>query len=281
MNLKRSILFILCLVFTTQFLSAQADSSWSFIQMADPQFGMYILSRDYKAERRDFGKAITAANRFHPEFVVICGDLVNEAENKKQIVAFKEIAAQLDSNISIYLLPGNHDIGHKPTAQLLQSYRHNFGPDYYSFSMHGITFVVLNSTLLKEPSRALDDAYKQELWIDSTLHETYKRQSPIIIFQHHPWFLKDEDEKDSNFAMPKTIRKKYLALFKRYGVIKIFSGHLHQNVYAQAGPIELVSSGPVGMPLSTHPSGIRIVTIRPNSITHRYYPLDEIPNTLE
>jgi serine/threonine-protein phosphatase CPPED1 len=281
MNLKRTIFIILCIVFAIQFLSAQADSSWFFIQMADPQIGMYLLSRDYKKERRDLGKAIAAANRLHPEFVVICGDLVNDAENKKQITAFKEITAQLDSNISIYLLPGNHDIGHKPTAQLLQSYRHSFGPDYYSFSKHGITFVVLNSTLLKEPSKDLDDAYRQELWIDSTLRETYRRQSPIIIFQHHPWFLKDEDEKDSNFAMPKTVRKKYLALFKKYGVIKIFSGHLHRNVYAQAGPIELVSSGSVGMPLYTHPSGVRIVTIHPKSIIHRYYPLDEIPNILE
>ena len=72
-----------------------------FIQMADPQFGMFSayskISEDQKSERiesgmilrfieneieglsnetRLFTKAIDVANKLDPDFVVICGDMI-------------------------------------------------------------------------------------------------------------------------------------------------------------------------------------------------------------
>src|SRR5438034_6325323 len=104
-----------------------------FLQMSDPQFGMYSANKDYAQETVNFEFAIATANRLRPKFVVICGDLVNQAGNATQIAEFKRIAAKLDPAVKLYNVAGNHDVGNEPTPATLAAYRTNFGPDYYRF----------------------------------------------------------------------------------------------------------------------------------------------------
>ena len=42
-----------------------------FIQMSDPQFGMYADNRDFAQETANFDFAIASANRLRPAFVVV------------------------------------------------------------------------------------------------------------------------------------------------------------------------------------------------------------------
>ncbi|MGB2867528.1 MAG: metallophosphoesterase [Bacteroidota bacterium] len=276
--------YLLFGLFLPGLLLGQVDKPFFFVQMSDPQFGMYRIGKNFKHERENARKAIAAVNKLHPDFVVVTGDLVNKEGNKKQIAAFKETFAMLDTTIPLYLVPGNHDVGNRPTKSLLQHYRKEFGPDYYSFDRHGVKFIVLNSSLIKDPSRVKDDALHQKKWLQQTLSEASTRNpklktpnSPTILFQHHPWFLKRAGEVNGYFNMPKKIRAEYLKLFKELGVKNVFAGHLHANAYGQDKSLEMVTTGPVGLPLGIDPSGIRIVTVRPGSITHQYYALDKIP----
>ena len=80
-----------------------------FIQMSDPQFGMFSENRDFAQETINFDKAIAAANKQKPAFVVICGDLVNQAGNAEQIAEYQRIAAKLDRSIALHNVAGNHD----------------------------------------------------------------------------------------------------------------------------------------------------------------------------
>src|SRR5438309_11754983 len=79
-----------------------------FIQMSDPQFGMYAENKDFKQETINFEFAIATANRLRPKFVVICGDLINEAGNKAQVDEFHRVAGKLDPAIKLYNVAGNH-----------------------------------------------------------------------------------------------------------------------------------------------------------------------------
>src|SRR6266446_5757511 len=91
-------------------LASQADPQEInfFLHMSDPQFGMYSANKDFAQETVNFEFAIATANRLRPKFVVICGDLVNQAGNATQIAEFKRIAARLDPGIELYNVPGNH-----------------------------------------------------------------------------------------------------------------------------------------------------------------------------
>ena len=54
----------------------------------------------------------------------------------------------------------------------------------------------------------------------------------LIVFQHIPFFLKDPNEEDQYFNIPKPVRERYLRLFHEYGVQQVFAGHYHRNEWA-------------------------------------------------
>ncbi len=273
------ILFLISVV--AVLAEARQQSPFFFVQLADPQFGMYPLQKDFRKERQNLSQAIEAANRLHPDFVVICGDLVNRRNNLQQREAFRQTVEKLDKNIPLFLVPGNHDLGNTPTPQSIETYRNNFGPDYYSFNRHGWTFVVLNSTLVKDPSRDRDDEKAQFAWLKSTLDSATAAGSRVVVFQHHPLFVKNAKEPDGYFNVPRKIRKEFLELFVSHEVSHVFAGHLHQNAVGTYKSLTMVTSGPVGMPLGTSPSGLRIVIVRPSGIEHHNYALNKVPHHID
>src|SRR5438132_6785869 len=102
----------------------------TFIQMSDPQFGMFTKDAGFEHETANFEFAIAAANRLKPAFVVITGDLTNKAGDAAQIAEFHRIAKKLDPKVKLFAVTGNHDVANEPTADTLAAYRKNFGPDH-------------------------------------------------------------------------------------------------------------------------------------------------------
>src|SRR6266571_9054652 len=130
----------------------------TFIQMSDPQFGMFTKDVSFEQETANFEFAIATANRLKPAFVVVTGDLVNKSGDAAQIAEYKRIAAKLDRSIPLYSVPGNHDEGNEPTPESIAAYREKFGPDYYTFRSHGMAGFVLDGNLLKAPQHVPDEA---------------------------------------------------------------------------------------------------------------------------
>src|SRR5436190_22417112 len=127
------------------FSFAASLAAQNFIQMSDPQFGMFTKDVSFEHETANFEFAIATANRLKPAFVVITGDLINEAGNAAQEAEYKRISGKLDPSIKLFSVPGNHDVENEPTAATLAAYRERFGPDYYSFRVGDIAGFVLNS----------------------------------------------------------------------------------------------------------------------------------------
>nr|WP_068890538.1 metallophosphoesterase [Pedobacter panaciterrae] len=250
-----------------------------FIQMSDPQLGFFNDNRDFVKETENFEKAIKAANRLHPAFVIVTGDLINRAGDKAQIAEYKRIVSMLDKSIPIYHVAGNHDVNNEPKTQDIETFNKNFGPDHYSIKYRGLYGIVLNSLYIKSPSGVQAQADAQDGWLRNELKKAKKiGASPILIFQHHSLFLQDPMEKDEYFNVDSVTRKKYLDLFAAYGVSHVFAGHYHRNAFGKSGDMEMVTTGPVGKPLGKDPSGFRIVSVNGNKITHQYYSLDSVPD---
>ena len=255
------------------------SADFFFLQMSDPQFGMYTADGEFSQETANFEFAIANANRLRPAFVVVCGDLINKPADPDQAAEYLRIAGKLDPSIKLYSVAGNHDVRNEPTPESLAAYRRKFGPDYYSFRYQDFAGIVIDSSLIQHPGKAPEEAARQEQWIASEL-EKVKREGArrIAIFQHIPWFLENVDEADQYFNLPKAARQKYLPLFQRYGVTYAFAGHYHRNAYAQAGSFHVITTGPVGKPLGPDPSGIRVVIVRESTGESEYYGLGNIPN---
>ena len=268
----------------------------SFVQMADPQFGMYSSVSKFsdadKAERRQrginieytgpileglaketslFTEAIETANEINPDFVVICGDMVHNSDSDEQFQELIRISRLLNEDIKLYWVAGNHDVGDKPTRAGLAQYKEQFGEYNYSFQEENCYFIVLNSSICYDPGSVPDEwdilisFLEKELQIAASVQQRHK-----IIFMHHPLYLNDPNEGDNYFVIPSARRAKIIDLITEYDVSAVFTGHLHRNNYQKIGNTELVSTGPVGFPLGEDPSGIRHVRVDDNSLTHEY-----------
>jgi 3',5'-cyclic AMP phosphodiesterase CpdA len=270
-------------VFVLAFGLAAAATAQSpeffFVQLADPQFGMFEEDRGFARETANYEAAVAHINRLRPRFVVICGDLINKPGDPAQTAEFLRITRTIDPSIPVYAVAGNHDVGNEPTPELLAYYREHIGPDYYSFFEGGLYGIVLNSSLIGAPQQAELAAESQEIWLTSELERARASGAThIVIFQHHPWFLETAEEPSQYFNIPLDARRRYLALLRRAGVKYIFAGHYHRNAFAQDAGFEMVTSGPVGRPLGEDPSGLRLVTVTPQGLTHRYVALDAVPS---
>jgi 3',5'-cyclic AMP phosphodiesterase CpdA len=257
-------------------------NSFFFIQMADTQFGFFTDNQDFKKETTNFEKAIPEANRLRPAFVVVCGDLVNKPGDPDQIAEYKRISSTLDPAIKLYNVAGNHDADHVPTRKSLMDYRTDFDPDYYTFQAGNLFAIVLNSSLMRDPDSAREEADAQELWLRTALDQARSLNNKLImVFQHHSLFLTDAEEPDQYFNFPGGQRKVYLELFKEYKVTCVFAGHYHRSAWGRAGDLEMVTTGPVGKPLGSDPSGFRVVTVDGRTVNHQYYSLDSIPDIVK
>ena len=93
------------------------NANVSFVQMADPQFGMYSsiskmsdldisnsrkrgveieqtgpVLEGFAKETLLFTEAIETANKINPDFVVICGDMVHDPNSKDQFLELIRIS---------------------------------------------------------------------------------------------------------------------------------------------------------------------------------------------
>lgn len=110
-------------------------AGFSFLQMADPQVGMFArfsglapeeisLFRERKLnvktapkiegvepERRNLVTVLEQIEEIDPAFVVVCGDMVNEAGDEEQIALIRETLGKYGAHTPVHWVAGNHDIG--------------------------------------------------------------------------------------------------------------------------------------------------------------------------
>lgn len=257
------------------------SGEFAFFQMADTQFGFFNQDKEFSRETENFEKAVEAVNRLKPAFVIVCGDLINKPGDSVQIAEYKRISSLIDPSIKLYNVPGNHDVENTPTSGSIKLYQEHFGDDRYTFQSGSVFGIVLNSSLMKDPAKAPEETAAQDAWLRSALEEAGSLgKEHIMVFMHHPLFLAADDEPDEYFNIDQPRRKMYLDLFKQHGVKHIFVGHYHRNAWGRSGDLEMITTGPVGRPLGQDSSGFRIVNVGKSAVSHQYYSLDSLPQSL-
>ena len=158
-------------------------AAFDFIFMADCQLGAYATfsgmteadierfeARDMRVEvvpqvegftwdAERYSEAVTAANALRPAFVVMGGDMIDDSESQEQYDAVMTITSDLDDEITMHWVPGNHDIADDtvvPTPARIAKYREAFGADYYSFDHGDVRFIVLNTVVIDHPEDSGD-----------------------------------------------------------------------------------------------------------------------------
>ncbi len=235
----------------------------------------------FEWDARRYEQAIAVANQLRPDFVFIGGDMIDDLDNGEQIEEFFRITGQLDTAIPIRWAPGNHDIaldGVLPTSESLRRYRASFGEDYYSFEQGSTLFVVMNTVTAAHPELVPDEWAAQLDFLRLALAPAWgEGERSVVLFGHHPLFLRSADEPDGYWTIPREQRARVLDLLHASGARIAFAGHWHRNAIAWDGELQMVTSGPVGYPLGLDPSGYRVVEIASGELKHESRPVDDAP----
>ncbi len=285
------------------FASADDESKWTgnffFVQAADTQFGMVAnygdgtigdqypnITWDREIELCRQTVKILNAMRPRPAFFIVCGDLVDAFPDKwpdlrkAQEADFFKVFKDLDPEIPLVCVCGNHDVGNRPTRDTIANYTSVWGDDYFSFWHGGVQFIILNSQFYEDCSLTEDLAKAQDVWLDQQLALVPKSKHTFV-FQHIPWFINDPDEAKEYFNIENGLRKRMLDKIYDAGVRKIFCGHYHRNAGGWFKDLELVVTTAVGCQLGNDPHGFRIVRVKEDNVTHKYHGLDDCPTNID
>ncbi len=267
--LKNNYILIFLFVFFTSCTDKQ--KSFTFVQMCDTQLGF----GGYEHDVESFKTAVKQINALDPDFVVICGDLVDNP-NDSTYTDFKKIVDGF--HMPCYPAPGNHDVGNIANDSTLSYYRETVGKDYHQFLHHGYSFVVVNTQLWKEDIG--NESEKFNNWFKKTIEDQHINEKPVFVIGHYPLFVKTADEKEGYFNLPLEKRKELLKLFGQNNVVAYLSGHTHTTEINQYKNIQLVSGEVTSKNFDGNPLGLRLWTVS-DTIKHQFVPLqpDNIDKT--
>ena len=210
------------------------------------------LSSPFPVNDRANGRARYAVEllaRQSPELTIHLGDLVHPLPH---MAAYQPAAAEAKRILAplpqLHVVPGNHDIGDKPspgmpakssTADSVAVYQAEFGTDRSAFRHTGVLFVIMNSSLVNS---GLAREAEQRAWLEKTLRAA--KGERILLFSHYPPFICTPDEQDhyDNYAEPG--RSWLLELAAETGVEAIFSGHVHHFFYNRYKGVKLFCQPP-------------------------------------
>ncbi len=267
-----NVLLLLVALVTCGPVFAAPPTPCSFVQLCDTQLGM----GGYESDKERFRLAVKAINAMDVDWVVICGDLVNNGGDDAAVADFRTIVEGF--TMPCYLAPGNHDVLNEPTAASLARYRELQGKDYFAVSQSGFKLMILNTQLWKSPLEG--ESERHNAWYLSELAEAKASDTPVLLVSHYPPFIATVDEEEIYYNLPQETRTRVLQAAKENGVRAWLAGHAHKNILTEYEDIPIVISATTSKNFDGAPYGFRVWTLNESGeLTHRYEALD-LPEAL-
>ncbi|HOO57573.1 MAG TPA: metallophosphoesterase [bacterium] len=194
-----------------------ADGDFSFVVMGDTRDGHAM-----------FAYMIELANMMNPKFIINVGDLVHSGATDEQYVKYHRAISK--SRVPFFSVIGNHE---SAAPGGLDRYKTVFGePDFY-FDFGGARFIALDNAA--ETRYTLTD--KQFEWLEKLL----KTDKIKFIFMHappktHMW----------SASMDQGSSTRFMNMVEKYGVRKVYFGHVHAYDRLRRGETDYVMTGCAG-----------------------------------
>ena len=165
------------------------------------------------------------------------GDMVNRRGEEPRDLFFNAVSA-LAQRCRLFMTPGNHDLQFGEWLGLL-SRMHTFS---YWFEV--------KCPNAKDLYICLDSAsgtlgYDQRMWLESILKEKSEQYRNITVFTHTHFFKRDNSQRYSgNYPLEETYA--ITALFSKYGVDLVLTGHDHSMEDTMFGGVRYVTVQALG-----------------------------------
>ncbi|RED94953.1 metallophosphoesterase [Marinoscillum furvescens] len=266
----RRIIYVIALYWLVA-ACGEPKRDFTFVQLCDTQLGFGGYSQDSLS----FRQAVNVINNLAPDFVVICGDLVDDRD-AKSFEDFLLIAEGFE--MPYFPAPGNHDVGNTPSDSTLEVYRRTIGPDYYYEDHKGCRVIVTNTQLWKAPLAGASEKHQE--WFEATL-AGHSGQGPVFVVGHYPLFLENPEEEEAYFNLPLPIRAELMGLFEKHQVSAYLAGHTHRRVINHHNGVNYVGGETISKNFDQTPLGFRMWEVSEQSVTHQFLPLDSLINSYQ
>ncbi|WP_106581286.1 phosphodiester glycosidase family protein [Murinocardiopsis flavida] len=154
-----------------------ADSDWRFAVMSDAQF----VARDPDSPLVEGARrTLREIKGQRPDFLVIAGDLVDEASDADFELAKRILDEELDGDLPYYYVPGNHEV----MGSSIDNFVAHFGKTHRAFDHKGTRFITLDSS-----SGTLRGSTPGQIgYLDRQLAAARKDPAvdSVALIQHHP-----------------------------------------------------------------------------------------------
>lgn len=239
----------------------QGKMTGAFALIADPHLSLKTENRKGRfmvESEMIFQDVVTQCNLLEPDFVLLPGDITNNAEPEE----FRIAAGVMSQIVARYIaVPGNHDVHQQPDVDPDQLWKDSFGAKEGIFKTSVGVVVALDTArgYLTDTSAAL---------LDQALNDEY--EVPLLVITHYQLF---ENEKVYRGGSQKVINNadEYSSLLKRLIEVPsiIYAGH--QNIPAVKAFGQALQ---VNLPQPTqYPCGFIYVRCYENRFYHTFKPI--------
>ena len=166
-----------------------------------------------------------------PNFVVHCGDVVDDGASKAQWTGdlFKP-CSELFSRVTVFPCIGNHEKDHPHYYKYFSLPKPEY---YYSYTYGNAEFFVLDTN----SKRNLKTDGEQYKWLEKALAASTAKWK--VCYHHHPAYCSDDDDYGNTWKGSSTygdVRvRNFVTLYEKHKVDLVFNGHVH--VYERTWPI--------------------------------------------
>ena len=268
-----SLVAALCIVGCTQkpYVVVQiADAQLGFIAAADSDRNGTEYVNDLSYEAGCLVDAVAKINELKPDAVVFSGDQVHRSWNEDQWETFAAIISELDEQIKVFHVPGNHDVAFVGNRVDSTPFTDRYGVDSFCHEENGVRLVGINTNLIRF-SDSLETA--QVDW----MKEVLKKKSPkdvTLVFGHHPFFIGDIDEDEDLYPSAKEKRHFYFDLFSEYDVDAMYAGHHHSSHSAEYKGVQMKTQTSASVQLGPDRASFRVIKIHRSTVSDEVVELD-------
>jgi 3',5'-cyclic AMP phosphodiesterase CpdA len=230
--------------FATQ--DQQIQQKLAALEKIGPSFSFIVLG-DNRSGDDIYRRIVSLAMERKPAFIVNIGDMIATPGDLEQWARFWELSKPV--TVPYFLTVGNHDIDSR-LALTEQQYREQVdlpGNElYYSFVAGNSLFIILDSSLYQQGKKIIGGQFT---WLEKTLANSDKKHK--FVFVHHPLYPEKGQGKHYGNSLDRYEKERndLQALFARYKVRIVFTGHDHLYIRKTVGGILHVITGGAGAPL--------------------------------
>jgi 3',5'-cyclic AMP phosphodiesterase CpdA len=245
------------------------------------EFTFAILSDPHVAVNKPehngrFANALERAEAFHPAFVIITGDCLENWSDENAALFRKMIE---DSAVPIHTIPGNHDVGQKRTpdgkgsvsSETVARWKGTFGSDRFAFEHGDCFFIGINNVVL---ASGLPEETEHEKWFEEQVENS--GGSRIFVFCHYPFFLRDPNEAEGGYwTVESPAKEAWLELFRQNRISAVWNGHLHRFNDTHWKGVSFISTPGTSFSCAADKglTGFRIVRVTDDGWQHEFVDL--------